>query len=74
MEIHKEHEAQTILAYLEYERELWLPAHHVATRDAHMNAAFNAEEAKHMEKIDTLLDELNALGHQAIKGANNGTA
>lgn len=73
MEIYKDQEAQTIIAYLEYEREQWLPAHHVAVRDAHMNAAFNAEEKKHMDKIDTLLDELNvALGHHALEGVING--
>jgi hypothetical protein len=56
---------EVVIAYLEHERELWLPLHARAVRAGGMNAEFNAAEAEAMGRIDRLLDELSAL---AIKG------
>ena len=56
---------EVVIAYLEHERELWLPLHAGAVRAGGMNAEFNAAEAEAMGRIDRLLDELSAL---AIKG------
>lgn len=58
-----------VLAYLQRERELWLPHHLRSERDGRMNAELNANADAFMPKIDRLLDELNALGRAAIGGA-----
>ena len=51
-----------VMAYLEREREAWLPAHHKAQRAGGNSAEANADEAKHMRQIDAYLDELNSIG------------
>lgn len=62
---------EVTLAYLERERELWLPDYRRATRDGRMNAELNAEADRHMPKIDALLDELNAIGYFAVTAAES---
>lgn len=37
---------EVVIAYLEHERELWLPLHARAVRAGGMNAEFNAAEAE----------------------------
>jgi uncharacterized protein YaeQ len=56
-------EHEVVMSYLERARQIWLPAHQKSVRDSGMNAEFNAEAARHMERIDRLLDELNALDY-----------
>lgn len=57
---------EIVTAYIERERELWLPAHQRAARAGHMNAELNAEADKHMRQIDVYLEELHALGGTAV--------
>lgn len=57
---------EIITAYIERERELWLPAHQRAERAGHMNAELNAEADKHMRQIDAYLEELHNLGGAAV--------
>jgi hypothetical protein len=56
-------EHEVVMAYLERARELWLPTRDRAARDDHMNAQLNASEGIAMERINRLLDELNALDY-----------
>lgn len=57
---------EVVTAYLERERELWLPHYQHARRDGFMNAELNANAEAFMPKIDRLLDELGALGRVAL--------
>lgn len=52
---------EVVTAYLERERELWLPLHARAQRAGGMSADANAAEAEAMGRIDRLLDELSVL-------------
>lgn len=54
-------EKDVTIAYLERERELWLPLHARALRAGGNNAEANLAEAEAMGRIDRLLDELSAL-------------
>jgi len=57
---------EVITAYLERERVDWLSARARAERSGHMNASANEAEAKSMRQIDALLEELHAIGGQAV--------
>lgn len=46
------------LAYLEHEREQWLPWHQMDVRAGGMNGDAKARAAYFMNRIDRLLDEL----------------
>ena len=59
-------EREVVIAYLEREREAWIPARDRALRAGHNNAELNAAEAEHMGRIDDFLDELHALGAAAM--------
>lgn len=59
---------EVVVAYIERERELWLPAYHRAQRASGMSAAANVESAELFKPIDKLLDELSALGRTAVGG------
>ncbi len=54
-------EREVVLAYLERERDIWLPARARALRAGHNNAALNLAESQSMERMNGLLDELGAL-------------
>jgi uncharacterized protein YaeQ len=56
-------EHEVVMSYLERARQIWLPAHQKSVRAAGMNAEFASEAKRHMERIDRLLDELNALDY-----------
>ena len=60
---------EVVTAYLERERELWLPHYQHAKRDGFANAELNAAAEAYMPKINQLLDELNRLGTVAVRGA-----
>ena len=54
-------EKEIVMAYLEAEREVWLPLHTIAVRSGGMNGEANAAEAAAMVRIDRLLDQLGAI-------------
>lgn len=59
-------EGEIVLAYLERTREEWSPHYRHAIRDGRMNRQLNAEADAFVPKMDSLLDELNALGFYAV--------
>ena len=62
-------EREVVLAYLERERELWLPDYRRAERDGRMNAELNAAADAHMPRLNYLLDELSALSISSTMAA-----
>lgn len=64
-----EYQREFVVAYLERERELWLPAKARADRAGGMSAEANEAEAVHMRRIDALLDEYQKIGGVALGGA-----
>lgn len=60
---------ETVVAYIEREREEWLPLHHRAVRAGGMNGEANREAELAMERINPLLEELHAMGAVAVRGA-----
>lgn len=57
-----ENEREITLAYLEREREIWLPHHRRAVRAGGNSAEANLDAAEALKPIDDLLDELGRLG------------
>lgn len=64
---------EVTMAYLERQREEWLPLHARAVRAGHHNAEANLAEAKAFAPIDRSLDELNRMGYFALIGAQCGS-
>lgn len=61
------------LAYLERQREEWLPLHHRAVRAGGNSAEANTAAETAFKPIDRGLDELNRMGYYALKGAECGS-
>ena len=59
-------EREVVLAYLERERDIWLPARANAVRAGRMNAKANKAEEESMDRMNGLLEELSSL---AVKKA-----
>ncbi len=57
---------EVVTAYLQREREEWLPHYRRAMRDGRMNAQLNAEADAFIPKINSLLDELGSLATAVV--------